>query len=222
MAWPSQLSRKILNKSFYIEYYLRLESWYTFHMTKFIFHGGGTRPTSEGNDSFYKELVKDVPDGGTVLFVYFASRTDDNRERIAQDTTRCNEFADGKSLNVLVATPEDFLDQVAVSDAIYFRGGSTEKLLTALKQYPDLKAKLNGKTLAGSSAGAYALSTYFSSHYEGIIAEGLGIAPVRVVTHFESSTMPPKAEAVEALRNMDSDLELIILREGEWKVVEVV
>jgi peptidase E len=190
-------------------------------MTKFIFHGGGTGSSSEGNDSFYKELVKDVSGNGTVLLVYFASRSDENSERIDLDTVKCNYFSEGKSLRIIIATPEDFLNQIAVSDAVYFRGGSTEKLLNILRTYENLKEKLTGKTVAGSSAGAYALSTYFSSHYEHSVAEGLGIAPVRVVTHFESSTMPPNDRAVEALKNIANELELIVLREGEWKVIEV-
>jgi peptidase E len=190
-------------------------------MTKFIFHGGGVDPKTNSDDSFYKELVKNVPENGTVLLVYFASRSDENSEKIALDTGKCIEFSEGKSLRIIVATPEDFLDQVAVSDAIYFRGGSTEKLLTILHMYPNLKEKLLGKTLSGSSAGAYALSTYFSSHYEDSAAVGLGIAPVRVVTHFESSTMPPNNRAVEALKNIANEMELIVLREGEWKVIEV-
>ena len=50
-------------------------------------------------------------------------------------------------------------------------------------------------------------------------SEGLAIVPVRVVTHFQSEKMPPKAGAVEALKNTAQDLRLIILREGEWEVV---
>jgi peptidase E len=161
-----------------------------------------------------------VPKNGTVLLVYFASRTDDNLDRIPLDTEQCKKFSEGKSLDVIVATPEDFSNQLAGADAVWFRGGSTEKLLTALRAYPNLKEELVGKTVAGSSAGAYALSTYFSSHYEDVIAEGLGIVPVRVATHLGSSTMPPRPGAVEALKNTAKELYLIELHEGEWKVVQ--
>lgn len=108
-----------------------------------------------------------------------------------------------------------------MADVVYFSGGSTENLLTALRNYPNLKEKLEGKTVAGSSAGAYALSTFFSSHYEDKAVEGLGIAPVRVDTHFESETMPPKPGAIESLKNIAQGLKLIVLKEGEWKVVVV-
>jgi len=188
-------------------------------MTKFIFHGGGLSNNTHSNDSFYKELVKEVPENGIVLLVYFASRSENDEDRIYHDIQRCKEFA-SVNVEVLVATQEEFIHQVATASAIYLRGGSTEKLLTALNKYPDLKEKFNGKTIAGSSAGAYALSTYFSSHYEDIAQEGLSIAPVRVVTHYESEKMPPRTGAVEALRKIAPELELIVLREGEWKVVQ--
>lgn len=77
-------------------------------MTKFIFHGGGTRSASEGNNSFYAELVKNIPENGNVLFVYFASREEDNSKRTERNTNKCMEFAEGKKLQFAVATTEKF------------------------------------------------------------------------------------------------------------------
>lgn len=161
-----------------------------------------------------------MPLNGTVLLVYFASRSENNDDRIQYDIQKCKEFAT-TNLNIVVATPEAFMDQLTIADAVYLRGGSTEKLLEALRRYPNLKEKMVGKTIAGSSAGAYALSTYFSSHYEDVAQAGLGIAPVRVVTHFGSETMPPRPGAVEVLKNIAPELELIVLREREWKIVQL-
>lgn len=190
-------------------------------MTKYIFHGGGTRKESGNNDSFYVELVKDVPDNGIVLLVYFASRTEDNSDRISYDSGKCKGFSSGKKFAIEVATMETFIEQAMNADTIYFRGGSTEKLLNALKQFPKLKSAFENKdkTVAGSSAGAYALSTWYSSHYEDMAAPGLGIVPVRVITHFKSETMPPKDGAIERLKITDTELPLITLKEGEWECV---
>ncbi len=190
-------------------------------MTKYIFHGGGTRKESGNNDSFYKELVSEVPSEGILLLVYFASRTEDNSDKIAYDTQKCREFSNSNDLAVRVATTDNFTDQVAQADAIYFRGGSTQKLLDTLKQYPDLKPYFenNNKTVAGSSAGAYALSTLYSSHYEDKAESGLGIVPVRVITHYKSETMPPRDGAIKALMETREDLQLIILEEGQWQSV---
>ncbi|HEY0964609.1 MAG TPA: Type 1 glutamine amidotransferase-like domain-containing protein [Candidatus Paceibacterota bacterium] len=190
-------------------------------MTKYIFHGGGTRKDSSNNDTFYAEFVKDIPDNGVLLLVYFASRTDDNSERIAYDTQKCEEFSNGKKFDIQVATMSDFIAQVSEADAIYFRGGSTEKLLNTLKQFPYLKPYFENKhkTVAGSSAGAYVLSTLYSSHYEDVAAPGLGIVPVRVITHYKSEKMPPKEGAVKALGETRQELQLITLEEGEWQSV---
>lgn len=188
-------------------------------MNKYIFHGGGSAQDGVGNNSFFEELVKDAPENGTVLLVYFASREDDYSDRVAYDTEKCKS-ATNKKLSVVVANKDDFVKQVLEADVIYLRGGSTEKLITALKEYPELESVLTNKqkTIAGSSAGAYELSTYFSSHYEDIAASGLGIVPVRVITHYESKKMPPREGAIEALKNTAQELPLITLRETEWEV----
>jgi len=190
-------------------------------MTKYIFHGGGVNPETGANDSFYTELMKDLPDGGTVLLVYFASRTDDNSERIAYDTETCKKFTTVENVSVNVASEENFIEEAKEADVIYLRGGSTEKLLDTLREYPNLKEVFENKnkTVAGSSAGAYALSTLYSCHYIDRAAEGLGIVPVRVVTHYESTKMPPKDGSVEILNETRTELDLIILKEGEWFVV---
>lgn len=188
-------------------------------MTKYIFHGGGTAGESGSNDSFFHEISRDVKEGGSILLVYFASRSDDSSEKAEQDMHKLKNAAEGKQLRFVVATHEAFLSQIAEADAVYLRGGSTEKLLAALSVYPNLKEHFAGKTIAGSSAGAYVLSTLYSSHYEDAVAHGLGIVPVKVVTHYQSEKMPPKMGSVEALKKVSADLPLIILKEGEWEVV---
>lgn len=188
-------------------------------MNKYIFHGGGSAKNVTSNNTFFHELVKDAPENGIVLLVYFASREDDYSDRIAYDTEKYK-AATNKKLTVMIAHKDDFIKQALEADVIYLRGGSTEKLITTPKEYPELEKVLvnKPKTIAGSSAGAYALSTYFSSHYEDIAASGLGIVPVRVITHYESEKMSPRAGAIEALRNTARELPLITLRETEWEV----
>jgi peptidase E len=188
-------------------------------MNKYIFHGGGATQEKNTNETFFAEVVKNIQDGGTLLLVYFASRDDDYTERTKFDTEKFTK-ATLLDINIEVATKENFIAQVKEADAIYLRGGSTDKLINTLREYPDFESVLKSKpkTVAGSSAGAYALSTYFSSHYDDVVANGLGIVPVKVVTHFESKKMPPKPGAVEALRNIAEELPLIIVKESEWSV----
>ena len=115
----------------------------------------------------------------------------------------------------------NFIEQLKQADALYVRGGSTPRLLGTLKKYPALEENLNGKTVAGSSAGAYAIGRYSSFHDDesgGQIREGLGLLPLRVVCHYESADLPPNPKALSSLRELSQDLELVLLRDFEWKV----
>ncbi len=133
-------------------------------MTKYILHGGFTRPDNELNRTFYEEIARDVPDGGTILLCYFASQSDDNTEKFTEDSRRLREQSRGKNFIFLLADEVGFSDQLKQADALYIRGGSTPRLLGALKKYPNLEENLNSKTIAGSSAGAYAIGRYSAFH----------------------------------------------------------
>ena len=190
-------------------------------MTKYLLHGGYTRRHNELNCSFYKELVKDVPEGGTILLCYFASREDDHGQEVFGEQVRAIEAeAGGKTFNFVMAEKEPFIEQFKTAGAIYFHGGSTRKLLEAMRAYPDLKPFAEGKTIAGSSAGAYMLARYGASHSESTMREGLGFVSLRVVCHYESPDLPPDPAAVELLTNAHQDLELVLLHDCEWKAFE--
>ena len=188
-------------------------------MTKYILHGGFTTAENPSNDAFYKEFVLGIPDGGMILVVYFASREEKEiQEKFKKHTERIQTQTKGRSFHFVMATREGFISQIEKSDAICFYGGSTNKLLEILRTYPNLKSLFTGKTIAGSSAGAYALAHFGSSHHEEKVREGLGIVPVRLVCHYESSVLPPNEKAVSMLKNTAPELELVFLRDFEWKI----
>ena len=136
-------------------------------MTKYILHGGFTGTDNELNRTFYQELVKDVKDGGNVLLVYFARKDEVAPDLFKEDKERILKYTKRDDLNLVVATQDNFTKQVKSADAIYIRGGQTEKLLSVLEKYPTFKDYIKVKTVAGSSAGAYALSTYNHSASRG-------------------------------------------------------
>ncbi len=174
-------------------------------MTKYILHGGFTRRDNESNRTFYKEFVSGIPNGGTVLLIYFASRSDDITEVSEEQKMLFSAEAAEKNLSFLVATEEDFLKQIKESDGIYIHGGSTNKLLRVLRTYPDLRPLVEGKTIAGSSAGAYALVKFGASHSEEVVREGLGLVPLRVVCHYESLELPPSSHSIAILKETAQD-----------------
>lgn len=187
-------------------------------MTKYILHGGFTGEDNDLNHAFYEELARDIPNEGTILLCYFASREDDNTNKFKEDGERITKYSHGKHFTFLFATQEEFLNQLKQSDALYIRGGSTNKLLRVLRDYKDFTVMFLNKTIAGSSAGAYALAKYGSSHSESEVREGLGVVPVRLVCHFESPKLPPDMRAVEELARTAEDLELVTLKDFEWRV----
>lgn len=193
-------------------------------MTKYILHGGYTSTGNELNRTFYEEIGRDVPDKGTILLCYFASQDEDNSNRFKEDSERIKEQSHGKDFTFLFANEKDFIEQLKQADALYMRGGSTPRLLGILKKYDDFKENLEGKTVAGSSAGAYAIGQYSAFHDDesgGKVREGLGLLPLRVVCHYESSDLPPNPEAFSSLKNMAPELDLVLLKDFEWKIFKI-
>ena len=193
-------------------------------MIKYVLHGGYTSTNNELNRTFYEEIARDVPDGGVILLCYFASQDNDNSGRFKEDSERLKRQSHAKEFTFLLADENKFMEQLKESDALYIRGGSTPKLLRSLEKYDNFRDTLEGKTIAGSSAGAYVVGRYSAFHDDesgGKVREGLGLLPLRVVTHYESSDMPPNQEALTSLVNMAQELDLVLLRDFEWKVFKV-
>lgn len=191
-------------------------------MTTFVLHGGYTRERNESNAGFYREIVKRLPNKATILLSYFAT-SDEKKipEQFASHGELLTEAAPDKELKFVRASERDLRWQLERADALFLNGGSNEKLIDVLRSYPDLKELLYGKTVAGSSAGAHALSTYYYSNDDGKIMEGLGILPFRVVCHFESKIYKnahAESGTILALMNeYPNDLDLITLKDYEWK-----
>lgn len=184
--------------------------------TKFILHGGFTSTKNELNRSFYEEISRGVHEGGTILLIYF-SRKDEELERLfAEDKGQILKQARNKKLNIVLATEKDFASQVKQADALYMRGGDTDKLLATLKQFPDFKDLIKGKVVAGSSAGAYVIGQYSAGHSVTYVREGLGLAPLRVACHYQSSDLPPNEESLSKLKDIAPELELVLLKDYEW------
>lgn len=180
--------------------------------TKFIIYGG-FNPSQEGdgNASFSKEILSEAPEGARVLIVPFSKEAD----RVIPTTERVkNELNAQKWQEVLtfeVATEKNFVEQVKSADVVYIQGGSSSKILEALKNYPDLGDLFKGKTVAGDSAGANALSTYFYSPSSDTVTEGLGILPIKMIPHY-------KPEYEGKLDSVGQGLEEVFLPEYTFKV----
>jgi peptidase E len=190
-------------------------------MTKYILHGGYTSTENDLNAGFYREISKHVPENGNILLVYF-SRDDENYDEVfKQDSEKIVAQAEGKKLNLKMASKENFENELDWTDSIYMRGGDTQKLIDTLKKYPEFGNKIRNKIVSGSSAGAYAVSTYYYSNSNGQIQKGLGIVPLRVICHYKSEIHENVGgDPVELMEDYPEDLELVVLKDFEWKIYE--
>lgn len=184
--------------------------------TKFILHGGFAKgKTEENNSEFYTEILKDAPEGAKILLVCFAK--DDERVPIATERVKIefNKSKWQKKITFDVASEEFFIEQVKSADVVYFHGGTTLKLLEALNKFPNFKDFLNGKIVAGESAGAHVFGNFFYSPSADKIAEGLGFLPLKIIPHYSEKYQGK-------LDNVGHNLELLLLPEYEYKVFEII
>ncbi len=179
--------------------------------TKFILHGGfNPGQTNEDNTDFYKEILKDAPEGAKVLLVPFAKDIDRIPSATQKITSELNGNKWQNNIIVEVANEDDFMQQLQSADVAYFHGGASLKLLEALKQYPNLEEALVGKIVAGESAGANVWSKFFYSPKADVVTEGLGILPIKITPHY-------KKEYEGKLDGVGQYLEGLFLPEYEYK-----
>lgn len=192
-------------------------------MTTYILHGGMMRSHNELNDSFYMRIAALIPDGGKVLLVYFASEENQVPELFKSIQQIIEDLVPEKHLSYARATEERFLEEVQAADAIIFRGGSTDRLIAALRGYPDLAKAFEGKVVAGSSAGAYALAHFNYDKSGKKMREGLGMVNVKCVCHYQSPDLKnnPGDDALGIMDAEHQELELVILKDSEWKEFSV-
>lgn len=180
--------------------------------TKFILHGGFTPgQANEDNANFYAEILKDAPEYARILLVPFAKDDD----RILSSTTKvAEEFRKNKwqeNIIIDVASPENFLEKLNSSHVAYFHGGASLKLLEALKKYPNLEEYLDGKIIAGESAGANIWARFFFSPKVDSVFEGLGILPIKTIPHY-------KQEYAGKFTDTDPTLKDVFLPEYSYQV----
>lgn len=182
--------------------------------TKYILHGGHAHTDNLDNLDFHEEILKDT--SGTVkkLLVYFAVDDDKIELNKTKDMEWFERVKGDEQLAFEIADPTKFPQQVVAADIVYLAGGTTLKSLATLKTFANLKELLEGKIVAGESAGAYVLSTYFFSKTAGGVFRGLGLVPVKTVCHYIG-------ENKEKLSDVGKDLELLLLPDYKFKVFEI-
>lgn len=192
-------------------------------MTKYIIVGGYVHKASDGGKAFCEELVKGIDEKPIkILECMFARNLEDWESSLEKDREFFNKFISDFELEL--ADLENFTEQVKNSDVIYLRGGHTRKIMELLTKNLDWVKELDGKVLAGTSAGADAIAKYYVVLSTKRVGEGLGLLPVKFIPHWDSDYSDEEAqninwqEELDKLKVYKEELPIYTLREGEFKV----
>lgn len=168
------------------------------------------------HEEFFEEFIKNLPKKAKVLCVYFAVPDELVKEKHPVYKKYFSTLKGDKEIELKAATKENFIKELRWADGVYFRGGETDRLLRAVKNYPNFKGELLKKKLvAGSSAGVYFLSNYSASFHRGVTYKGLGILPIKCNCHYTE-------EEKDDIKKLDKyPGELVLLKEGEFRIMEI-
>lgn len=194
-------------------------------MSGMIYLIGGGELRKGDTQLIDKDILSLKPEGSKFVFFGFA----------AQDST---DYANtitsvyGKKYTVVVPTVakgRDFaIDAIQSADVIYLGGGSTELLLQVFAKWglaDYLRAAIDAGThVAGMSAGAQALSTWYI-HEENDIFElrkGWGFVTYGVLVHANPASFH-KAKQLWSDQGMPDTYPLVAIEEGAaWRVSDLV
>jgi peptidase E len=189
-------------------------------MTKYILAGGRIDKSLDEGKAFVEELIAGFDKRVQVLVCPFARKREEWPSCLEGDQEFFSKFT--TNFELVLADPAIFTEQVKKANVIFFRGGYPEPLLELLKLSSDWINYLEGKTVAGTSAGAEILAKYYSVSKNGRIGEGLGILPIKFSPHWLSTTGDYEGvnweERMDQLHAHQEDLPMVLLKEGEFKV----
>lgn len=189
--------------------------------TKFLLHGGRVKLQDARNDSFFRELVKDLADDEIVLSMGFAQQDEKVRKQYFERDRGFLLAQTQAKIRVIDAVYEDLESQIKAARSIYITGGDSPKLVSDIQRYPEFLALLRGKVLGGSSAGACLFSSYYLNCPKPEIEQGLGTFPIRLMVHYGNPEFNSTDETRQLLDAYPHDLELVLLQECEWTTREI-
>ncbi|MEI6499173.1 MAG: NUDIX domain-containing protein [bacterium] len=192
-------------------------------MIKFILHGGKSRIDCENNRLFYQAMFDFDSDEINLLVVSFAKP--EGQRDFTEELNKIIKLNPNKKINFEQATEIEFIEQIKKADSIYLRGGDTDSLKQVLSQFSNFKYLLDGKIIAGSSAGFIALSKYYYDQDYDAIIDGLNILPIKTISHFGLPNQY-NLDCVKELEDLDAykaeeGLETIALKETEFVIKKV-
>jgi len=193
-------------------------------MTKYILAGGYIHKAPDGGRAFFEELVRGFGDKGPVkiLNCLFARDEDSWASKLEENREVFSKYID--NFELILANPEKFVEQVKAADIIFLQGGYTKPLVDKLRENGDWIKYLDGKTVAGSSAGGDAIAKYYSVLKTSRVGDGLGLLPIKFIPHWKSDYSDDEVRDIDweaeliKMKGYREDLPIYTLAEGEFKV----
>ena len=192
-------------------------------MTKYILVGGYIHKALDGGKAFCEEMIKGLDKKPIkILDCMFARNLEDWESGLEKDKEFFNKFITDFELEL--ADPDKFTEQVKNSDIIYLKGGYTRKIMELLTKDLGWIKELDGKVLAGTSAGADAIAKYYVVLTTKRVDDGLGLLPVKFIPHWNSDYSDDEAKDINwedelsKLKEYKEDIPVYTLKEGEFKV----
>lgn len=187
----------------------------------FILIGGRIYSAPDKGKAFCDEILTRVSGRPVkILDCIFARPESDWEERFQMD----KDFFQTHSVQfqITLAGQGMFVHQVKNADVIFFQGGIPKVLIEALEKEVGWREALQDKIVVGSSGGADVLCQYYGVGKTGRFdGEGLGLIPVKFIPHWENDDSVDWDTLLENLKNHKEDLEIIVLREGEFKIFDL-
>ncbi|HSX35126.1 MAG TPA: Type 1 glutamine amidotransferase-like domain-containing protein [Candidatus Saccharimonadales bacterium] len=120
----------------------------------------------------------------------------------------------------------NFKDVSAWANVIVISGGDPAKLKKELEPHGDLMQVWDGKTIAGSSAGADIMCKRYAYLQDKTFGGGFGWVPANIIPHWQAETWPGWDEAdwawaAKELSGKAGEAPLLTIREGEFVEIAV-
>lgn len=195
-------------------------------MIKYILVGGYIRNASDKGRAFCEELVKDFEKKPVkILDCIFARPVELWQKILEEDKVFMSEFVTDFDLEL--ADPDIFVEQVKRSDVVFLRGGFTKVLMDMLSKNADWINYLDGKVVAGSSAGGEVIAKYYHVLTTNRKGDGFGLVPIKFIPHWKSSNFDDAdrnldwGNIIKELKEYKDDFEILTLSEGEFRIFNI-
>ncbi|PKM91120.1 hypothetical protein CVU82_03635 [Candidatus Falkowbacteria bacterium HGW-Falkowbacteria-1] len=191
-------------------------------MKKYILVGGYLHKAKDGGKAFFEELIKGFDQNRPIkiLNCMFARNRDGWENKLQENRDLFSKYIN--NFELILADPKKFVEQVKASDVVFLQGGYTEPLMKTLSESGDWIKGLEGKTIAGTSAGAEVISKYYYICSTSRTGVGFGLLPIKFIPHWHSDLDEylnfDWDKGLQELKDYQEDLPVYTLAEGDFVV----